>query len=136
MSNVTHIFSLVDTAHHHLISADSNLIITSQGTAGEANVYLASKWGASNHVAGFETAVDRIEVPLDVLRELKSDTAIPVGTLDAANFESSAADPATADKIHYHTGTGVLAYFDGTDATALLTLDAAPTLAASDIEIV
>lgn len=138
MSNMTHIFRLVDSARHHLISADPNLIITSQGAAGEENHYMASKWGASNHVVGFETGVDKIETPLALIQELNASTAIVEGTLLAEHFEASATDPTTADAIHYNTATGVLAYYDGTDATALLTLDGAPapTVAAADIEIV
>ena len=138
MSNVTHIFELTNTSEHHLISASPDLIITTKGAAGDANTYMASKWGGSNHVAAFVSGTDTIKVPLETLQELNASTAIPAGALDAANFESANADPSTADKIHYHTGTGVLSYYDGTDATPLLTLDGAtaPTVAATDIEIV
>lgn len=138
MSTQTHIFELVGSTEHHIISASANLIITSKGTPGEANVYMASKWGANNHVDGFVSGEDTIKIPLATIQELNASTALTVGTLPAASFESSATAPTTADKIHYNTATGVLSYFDGTDATALLTMDGtpAPTVAAADIEIV
>jgi len=139
MSSITHQFGLeIDATEHHLISTSPALIITSKGTPGEKNVYMASKWGANNHVDGFVSGEDTIKIPLATIQELNASTALTVGTLPAASFESSATDPATADTIHYNTATGVLSYFDGTDATALLTLDGspAPTVAADDIEIV
>ena len=138
MSSITNLFGLeIDATEHHLIST-SPALITSKGTPGEKNVYMASKWGANNHVDGFVSGEDTIKIPLATIQELNASTALTVGTLPVASFESSATAPTTADKIHYNTATGVLSYFDGTDATALLTMDGtpAPTVAAADIEIV
>lgn len=138
MSNITHIFKLnLDKTEHHLISADPNLIITAQGTAGEANTYMASEWGESNHVQGFVSGTDKIKVPLDTITALNASTALIAGELDASELTSGTDQTAaTADTMYYNTASGLLYYSDGTTATALLTLDGKPTLAASDIEIV
>lgn len=138
MSNITHLFSLnIDATEHHLISTSPNLTITAQGTAGEAETFMASRYGEYNHVAGFETGSDTIKVPLDVIKEIKTDTTITAGELDSAKFATGTDESAaSADTLYYNTTTGVLYYSDGTDATALITLDGKPTLAASDIQIV
>lgn len=138
MSNITHLFSLnIDATEHHLISTSPNLTITAQGTAGEAEAFMASRYGEYNHVAGFETGSDTIKVPLDVITALNASTALTAGELDASKLTSGTDQTAaTADTLYYNTTTGVLYYSDGTDATALITLDGKPTLAASDIQIV
>ena len=142
MSNMTHIFKLnTETTEHHLISADPNLIITAQGAAGEANAYMASKWGENNHVANFVSGTDKIKVPLEVIQEVKADTAIVKGPLPAAKF----GDDTNYDSIIYNSVNGKLFYVapgatagESGDGVLLITLDGtpAPTVAAGDIEIV
>lgn len=140
MSNMTHTFNLnLDATEHHLISSSPNLTITSKGAAGEENVFMASKWGAYNHVEGFETGKDKIKIPLEVIQEVKADTAFTKGACPAAKFKDS---PDLDDVLSF--ANNLLQYSwteDGGDSyktVALLTLDGdpAPTVVAADIEIV
>lgn len=141
MSQITHLFDLnIESTEHHLISKSPNLTITAQGTAGEADVFMASKYGEYNHVKGFETGKDKIKVPLDVIKEVFPTTAIVKGPLPAERFD----DDTNFDSIIYVTGgtaRGRLQYVAADSANTIVALlhldgDPAPTLAAGDIEIV
>ena len=140
MSNITHLFDLnIESTEHHLISKSPNLTITAESAPGEANTFMASKYGTYNHVAGFETTVDKIKVPLAVIQEFKADTTFAKGACPAAKFQNS---PDSDDVLSF--ANNLLRYSwteDGGDTyemVELLTLDGdpAPTLAAGDIEIV
>lgn len=138
MSNITHLFELnTESVEHHLISKSPNLIITSKSAAGEENVFMASKWGEYNHVEDFETGKDKIKVPLDMIKEIKADTALTVGT--PAQIQTT---PDHDDSLYYTYGVLGYSYTEDNGDTykqvPLLTLDGdpAPALAAVDIEIV
>ena len=144
MSNVTHIFELnTEAVEHHLISKSANLIITTRGTAGEENTYMASEWGEYNHVEGFETGTDKIKVPLALIQEICTEqgataTTLTKGELPAAKFSDE------GDTIYWNAAQNQLLYMPaniGTGdihAVCILILDGtpAPPLAATDIEIV
>lgn len=144
MSNITHLFDLnIESTEHHLISKSPNLTITAESAAGEANTFMASKYGAYNHVAGFETTVDKIKVPLEVIKEANPDTALVKGPCPAAKYD---ADPVSDGFTTYKDAADAGRYLRYTKEPnlgeageiILLTLDGdpAPTLVAGDIEIV
>ena len=139
MSKLTHYFDLnVPKVEHHLVSESDALTITAQASAGEGETFLASKHGASNHVAGFKTGEDKILVPLELLKELNPATTFVKGPCPAAKYVS---DPMTDDAIFY-VPSGEVGYSytnDGGDTYPrfpLIMLDGAPALAAADIEII
>lgn len=116
----------------YLTSADPNVIVTHEFTAGVADTALAAIPGESNVIKGFVSGEDAVLVPLALIRGVNPDTVLTVGALDAARFSTTTGG---TDMLLY-TGGGVLSYCDGNgDATAILTLDGAPTLAAGDILI-
>ena len=143
MSKTIYNFELKETStEHHLISRSPNLIITTQGEAGVADVFMASKWGEYNHVAGFVSGEDKIQIPLAVIQEICAKwsltTTLTKGPLPAEMF-SDAGDTifwyASENQLQYvpnSVGTGDIAH------VTVLTLDGtpAPTVAATDIEIV
>lgn len=112
----------------YLVSNDRNLIVTHEFTAGVADAALAAIPGESNVVKGFVSGEDAIRVPLALIRGVNASTALTAGTLPAGSFGATAG----TDMLLY--ADGVLSYCDGEgNATAILTLDGAPTLAATDI---
>lgn len=113
----------------YLVSNDRNLIVTHEFTAGVADAALAAIPGESNVIKGFVSGEDNVRVPLALLQSLNAGTALSVGTLPAGEFSVSAAG---ADMLFYDNG--VLRYCKtAAETTAILTLDGAPTLAATDI---
>lgn len=130
MSKTIYNFELKETStEHHLVSKSPNLIITTQGEAGAADVFMASKWGEYNHVAGFVSGEDKIQIPLALIQELNPSTTIAKGTLPAAKYGDS------ADQIEA-LGDKLLYWVSGDEQYQLLTLDGNPTVVAADIEIV
>ena len=129
MSNITHLFNVnVEATEHYIISTSPNLIITAESAPGEANSFMASKWGEYNHVKGFETGKDKIKIPLDTIKEVFPSTTLVKGTLPAAKYGDS------ADQIEA-LGDKLLYWVSGDEQYQLLTLDGNPTVVAADIEI-
>lgn len=144
MSKTIYNFELKETStEHHLISKSPNLIITTQGEAGVADVFMASKWGEYNHVAGFVSGEDKIQIPLAVIQAICTEqgataTALTKGELPAAKFSDE------GDTIFWNSAGNQLLYMPAGIGTGdihpvcILTLDGTPgpTVAATDIEIV
>ena len=142
MSNITHLFNVnVEATEHYIISTSPNLIITAESAPGEANSFMASKWGEYNHVKGFETTVDKIKIPLDTIKEANPATALVKGPCPAAKYD---ADPVSDGFTTFKDAADAGKYLRYTKEPnlgesgeiILLTLDGNPTLAAADIEIV
>lgn len=153
MSKTIYNFELKETStEHHLISKSPNLIITTQGEAGVADVFMASKWGEYNHVAGFVSGEDKIQIPLAVIQDVVAATAgasldIVKGALPAERFIETSEENLRSNSTYNHqnqivytTDGGGKLYFvtcgDNCGVACLLTLDAKPALSAGDIEIV
>lgn len=143
MSNITHLFNVnIEATEHYIISTSPNLIITAESARGEANSFMASKWGEYNHVKGFETTVDKIKIPLAVIQEIcakwSQTTTLTKGPLPAEKFSDA------GDTIYWSESENQLLYFPNSVGTGdigsvcILTLDGepAPTVVAADIEIV
>lgn len=144
MSTITHLFNVnVEATEHYIISTSPNLIITAESAPGEANSFMASKWGEYNHVKGFETTVDKIKIPLDTIREICTEqgataTALTKGTLPADKFSDA------GDTVFWNSAENQLLYMPANIGTGdihpvcVIILDGtpAPTLVAADIEIV
>lgn len=130
MSKLTHYFELnVPKVEHHMVSESDALTITAQASAGEGETFLASKNGASNHVAGFKTGEDKILVPLELIQEFNPSTTITKGTLPAEKYGDS------ADQIEA-LGERFLYWVSGDEQHQMLTLDGNPSVVAADIEII
>lgn len=115
----------------YLVSADPNVIVTHEFTAGKEDIAIAALPGMSNVIRGFVSGEDKIHVPLALIREINAETTLTAGPLDAARFGNGVG----ADMLLYDNG-GILSYCPDDDSfVPLLLLDGKPTLAATDITI-
>lgn len=114
----------------YLVSADSNVIVTHEFKAGVEATAHAAIPGGSNVIKGFTSGTHKIGVSLALIRGLNANTALAAGPLPSGKLGNTAG----ADMLLY--SDGILAYCDGDGhATAILTLDGGPALAAGDIAI-
>lgn len=135
MSKTIYNFELKETStEHHLISKSPNLIITTQGEAGVADVFMASAYGDYNHVEGFVSGEDKIQIPLNVIKAFNPASTIVKGPLPAERYGTGGGTP--VDGIGCNEGLLFYNKDDGEPLLHLLTLDLLAVPAATDIEIV
>lgn len=115
----------------YLVSADSNVIVTHEFKSGVEATAHAAIPGASNVIKGFTSGTHKIGVSLALIRGLNANTALAAGPLPSGKLGTTAG----ADMLLY--SGGILSYCPTGDgnATAILTLDGGPALAAGDIAI-
>ena len=108
---------------------------------GGADVFLFNEdpTASTNEIGDFATGVDTIRLDASVMQALGVDGRFVAGDARFAANSSGTAEDAS-DRIIYNTSNGVLWYdADGTGgetAEAIATLSIAPSLAATDIEVI